>query len=463
MTIINSVLNVDDEVFCITGNCIRRGIIKHIKTTTVAVGGDIVVDFKYFVLLSDSLPDSSTNIPQGNIFSTYTDASVSLENRLLVTAPTTTVTRTPTPTIPPTPTVTPTPSAIPTPWTPTQTWGDMQLTGGRWPYHVEWVPHLNTWMVPVHNAGGGNTSGIRLSADGVNWTSPTDTTDIAASPARWGYQIATDGDIVVACSSDFSGLSFIYSEDGGDTWLKAVTEPVGGDYDYYLAVAWCPGFGDGLFVASGADGDTGYRKIATSPDGKNWTLVYTGEIAEWWGEGIAYSPELNRCVVFSSGGVGRVMLYSDDGIAWNEASYPVVPDYDLGKALWSSRVGLFIVTGYQSTRGVLTSPDGITWSLHSDVFEAGHEGCWAITESPELGVFLTTGYNMTADKRFVYISYNGIDWFQYQDILPAPFVGWTSVYYYACGWSPDQGKFMLVGHRHESGGFSVLSPALPEG
>lgn len=117
-----------------------------------------------------------------------------------------------------------------------------------------------------------------------------------------------------------------------------------------------------LWVAGGA----GTFRIATSSDGTTWnnqTSPFTTQV-----NGIAFSPERNRWVAVGSG--TAAIAYSSDGITWTQAMAVVASG--VGRHVtWSSELGLFLVSmsggpaGYPS---VVTSVNGIAWSVSSDAF-----------------------------------------------------------------------------------------------
>jgi hypothetical protein len=130
-----------------------------------------------------------------------------------------------------------------------------------------------------------------------------------------------------------------------------------------------------VVVAGGQSG-----KVASSPDGINWTLQ-SSVMGATTVAGSAYSPELGLFVIVGAAKIA----YSSNGAAWTLASSPVVSG-GLLKVAWSPLLGLFVAVG--SLSQTVTSPDGINWTLHSLV---GSVTNFCITWSPDLGIFAMGG------------------------------------------------------------------------
>ena len=112
-------------------------------------------------------------------------------------------------------------------------------------------------------------------------------------------------------------------------------------------------FRGGRYVAVGRDGQRrGF--LMTSTDGKDWecqTVEGVGELRD-----VAYTPRL-----YVAAGDG--ILTSTDGRTWVRRVAPAGDplDYYAGVAYGNGR---FVAVG--NTRDVLTSPDGLTWTRHSN-------------------------------------------------------------------------------------------------
>jgi hypothetical protein len=99
-------------------------------------------------------------------------------------------------------------------------------------------------------------------------------------------------------------------------------------------------------------------------------------------------------------------------------------------------LGLFVaVANSGSTQRVMTSSDGISWTLRDTPADnAWRSVCWA-TEAPDGGMFLTVAESGTGNRAMT--SRDGIKW----ELLSTPVDNnWTSV----C-WSPEQRTFAAVG------------------
>jgi hypothetical protein len=124
-----------------------------------------------------------------------------------------------------------------------------------------------------------------------------------------------------------------------------------------------------LFVAAGQGG-----RIITSPDGVNWTIRISGTSETF--RGVA----TNATTFVTVGGQSAAMIrYSADGITWNAAAVPASPSPSgaLRAVAWGNNQ--FIAVGAQAT--VLTSPDGISWTVRSSGGTDRYDGVvWTGTE-----------------------------------------------------------------------------------
>jgi len=80
----------------------------------------------------------------------------------------------------------------------------------------------------------------------------------------------------------------------------------------FRSVVWASHLGLFVAVASG-----GTNRVATSPDGYNWTMRDAAEANSW--ASVAYSPDLGILVAISRDGTNRAM-WSTDGIRWTASS-----------------------------------------------------------------------------------------------------------------------------------------------
>jgi len=107
-------------------------------------------------------------------------------------------------------------------------------------------------------------------------------------------------------------------------------------------------YGGGLFVAVRSS-----NQLMISPDGYNWRAV-TGLSSTW--EDICYGAGTFVAVSNTTGGASQVMT-SMDGVNWIGRAVPA------GSNNWGAvtyGAGIFVAVAYNG--GIMTSPDGITWT-----------------------------------------------------------------------------------------------------
>lgn len=182
-------------------------------------------------------------------------------------------------------------------------------------------------------------------------------------------------------------------------------------------------FGNGVFVNVGVSGGTAY--VATSTDGFVWDSRTPASNDSW--SNIAYGNGLFVAVAQSWNSGGGIMT-SSDGITWTLRAAPSVTggftDLAYGKGIWVATV-----TGSPGT--IVTSYDGITWSDQSTGFSSlavfyanglfttskhySEDGInWNSATSPNTAVSITYGngyFYAVTDTQIKYLySINGITW-----------------------------------------------------
>jgi hypothetical protein len=288
-------------------------------------------------------------------------------------------------------------------------------------FSVCWSPELNLFCAVAAAGGTVTTARAMTSPDGANWTVRTLATQVWRSVC-WGG--AAGQKKFVAVSSSAVTTNVYYSIDGitwtaapskgntnnirgvcwseerqlfvavGDTGTnnRAFTSPDGINWTVQATpspdVSWmsvC--YGNGKFVAVGASGST--ERVMTSPNGTTWTLAPGTETIVAW-QSVCFSPELNRFVMVGnsgSAGVARIW-YSDDGITWVPSD--MTGGYGWAGVCWAKELSLFVaVNNTSGTTRVATSPNGINWTVRSNLPNGPTwQGvCW----SPTLGKFVGVG------------------------------------------------------------------------
>lgn len=213
----------------------------------------------------------------------------------------------------------------------------------------------------------------------------------------------------------------------------------------WVSACWSPDLS--LFVAVGVSTTGATNSVMTSPNGMTWTLRSTpvstfGNTSggQQW-VSVCWASFISKFVAVSNGFVEneRVMT-SADGITWTlQNSYNQLQDGNPWTCVCAApEIGLLVAVAANGT--VMTSPDGITWTQRTPDVNFSHRSvCW----SPELGLFAIV--SASGDDRRVQTSPDGITWTSHH----VPEYSWSSV----C-WSPELHKFVVVS---ESSGYTMTS------
>ena len=145
---------------------------------------------------------------------------------------------------------------------------------------------------------------------------------------------------------------------------------------------------------------------------------------------VCWSPELGIFVAVAYAGTNRVMT-SSNGITWTVRSLPATEATNTMRAVcWSKELGMFVSVSQDGTNRVITSLDGITWIGRPVINNSWLFVCW----SSELGIFVAVGDGGTR----VMTSSNGISWSS-TNISGVPANSWWGV----C-WSKELRIFVAV-------------------
>jgi hypothetical protein len=268
---------------------------------------------------------------------------------------------------------------------------------------VCWSPELRLFVAVAFS---GVDDRVMTSPDGINWTSRSITGDASGNGWRtvvWSRElglfaaVAIDGgalnnlERVMTSPDGINWTSYTYSGAGiNDSWRSIVwsaelglfvaiasagnkrvlTSPDGINWDLqdsplegWHGLTWSPELG--IFVAVGITNG----KVMTSPDGINWTLGDASSNRQWFS--VCWSPELGLFVASAITGDDKRIMISSDGINWSPSKVPILNNWQL--VIWSAELGLFVaVSSYSSIGGaykVITSPDGINWTLRKTGIE----------------------------------------------------------------------------------------------
>lgn len=136
-------------------------------------------------------------------------------------------------------------------------------------------------------------------------------TGLPISAILWGICLGTDGRLI-ACSQS---QGFMYSDDGGYTWIKSISEPT----------VWCTAIvsnGAGVLVALERNTTTILRSV---DNGETW-VRFSGSIdsvtQSVTNTSVIFSARLNQFVIGTS---GRKLNFSENGAVWVQSM--AAPDY----------------------------------------------------------------------------------------------------------------------------------------
>jgi hypothetical protein len=255
---------------------------------------------------------------------------------------------------------------------------------------------------------------IITSPDGLTWTeraNPSFQSLTSVISAELGSPSATRLVAVGATSSGGAGggdAIILTSDDHGVTW----TERASTRNTALNAVTWS----GSLFVAVGSLFGSTNSYCVTSPDGITWTervIQYPGSPTAQAGDlmDVAWSDDLGLfCAVglmpFGSPTVTKGIFTSPDGITWTDRTHP--KGSDLYTITWAKDDSLFIALG--NTDGtdayIITSPDGINWTERSNPKSVNIQGAadWNGSIVVAVGAFETT------QDVYLITSSDGINW-----------------------------------------------------
>jgi len=228
------------------------------------------------------------------------------------------------------------------------------VTHGYAQANAEYARPAGNLFVAVAYSG---SNRVMISPDGFDWT------PIFSIPSLpWTSVTYGDGLFVaVAAVTSFASQHVATSSDGVNWTMRP--SAAAGSNQLWNSVT----YGNGLFVAVAYGyGLFGPSAVMTSPNGINWTdrqAPYNGWTSVTYGDGLF--------VAVASDGANRVMT-SPDGINWTERQAPLTYDpeifYDVEADGWNAvtyGAGLFVAVATNGTNRVMTSPDGINWTVRS--------------------------------------------------------------------------------------------------
>lgn len=154
-------------------------------------------------------------------------------------------------------------------------------------------------------------------------------------------------------------------------------------------------------------------RVSTSITGESWTGRPTGLLAPTDElKGICWSADLNLFVVVMNTNTVNAIITSPDGITWTLRAAPVIADWK--SVVWSPQIGIFCAvadTTDGTVSAMMSSTDGITWT---SVTMPTQFTFYSIAVSPVTGTLATTiKVNTAAPQNTLMGSKDGVDWYQF--------------------------------------------------
>jgi hypothetical protein len=231
-------------------------------------------------------------------------------------------------------------------------WTAMTLgTTGAW-RSVCWSPQLRLF-VAVASAG---TSRVITSPNGSVWTIRTPASTNPWQSVCWSPALG-----LFAAVSNAGGGSAVMTSPDGVSWTSRAA-PAG---PTWISICWADKLSN--FVAVSSSGAS--YQVMTSVDGINWIGGTGGAAGPWYS--IAWSSSRSTLVAT---GLNTVMT-SQDGITW--VSRTPAENGSWNTVCWSYEVGLFVAGGGGTTNNIMSSPDGVTWTIRPYNSLAVNAVCWS--------------------------------------------------------------------------------------
>ncbi len=316
---------------------------------------------------------------------------------------------------------------------------------------VIWSPEISKFYIT--STGSALDNVIATSSDGINWLltyPPTDVSyswnSLAWSPTLgelYGVGRNSNGNIstIMSTNSMLSGNTYIGDDLSGNISSFSATN---GFYTTIFATAsivWSPKLKLFCAVGNGGNVTAGTTPIVTSPNGINWTTRTISAVGGQEFSSICWSAPRQQFVAigyYSS--VSSYVARSTDGITWSVTASPATNNWS--SVCWSDELAIFVAVARTGTANrVMTSTNGSTWTIRST---SGKDYTWeSVCWSPQLGIFVAVaGMNLRANSNdCVMTSPDGINW----TLRTSPVNIWQSV----C-WSPELSLFVAVGNDASS-------------
>jgi alpha-tubulin suppressor-like RCC1 family protein len=261
---------------------------------------------------------------------------------------------------------------------------------------VCWSAYLSLF-VAVSNTG--TTNRVMTSSNGISWTSRTSASNSSWNSVIWCQNLS----LFIAVSTSFGSNNSIMKSSNGINWSTISTTNIDAGYK---TITYSPQLN--LLVAGsfGANSSYFYNKVITSSNGSNtWTLQDTSYDLYWFD--MIYISELSLFITVSNAGntYSKQYAISTNGIDWTLGKIDSSVSSKFRSLAWSSTLSLLIVcyNNGSSTTTFYRTSDCINW-----ISVTVPSGAWVnVKWISELGMFIAVASSGT--NRMI-TSTNGINW-----------------------------------------------------
>lgn len=226
---------------------------------------------------------------------------------------------------------------------------------------------------------------------------------------------------------DFSNITKdrIMTSSNGTTWAStaAITN------NDWSSVAYGTVSGGDVIIAVSTSG-TGDRIMRAIDSTNTWTSIASPADYNW--TSITWSSDISLFCAVASSGTGNRVMTSPDGITWTLRTS--ASNNDWRSVVWGGATGQkkFVAVASSGTNNrVMTSSDGIVWTSQTS---AANNYWTSVTWAPTLGLFCAVAASGTGNR--VMTSPNGITW---TSRTTSDNSDWRSI-----TWSPALGLFCAV-------------------
>jgi hypothetical protein len=281
-----------------------------------------------------------------------------------------------------------------------------------------------TWAAGLGEFVSVGQSRILRSADGISWASSA--SEIAADSGFWGVAWAPSRGLLVAVGE---GAANVASSSDAATWTAvASSQPT-----LLRSVAWAPEL-DRFVAVGGSENGGPEDMLALTIDVPETPgplqLQYRKTEPSLW-TGVCWAPELRLFVAVSRSGGDRQAMTSPDGEIWTLQTTPT-SGQTWNSVEWAAPLGLLVAVSRQGK--VMTSRDGVTWTLHDVADEPQLVSVvWVDTFGLLVAIAART---LTENGTSIWTSRDGMTWKKQWSTVAAN----TG---YGLAWSPELG--MLAG------------------